>query len=124
MPRATVSGSSNFREELERFPGTSFLTSESKPDSSGKSTGTDLPQPAPAAESPFVPPLPVSPEVPSSVSTTDGSTQGTGPDQASLLDYSEVSPEEEEPSPVRASSFTRSSRKSSKLRAARPQLNK
>lgn len=90
MPKITGDGSSNAREELEQFPGTSFSTFVSRPDRSGISTGTDLQSPVPDAESPSEPDPPAS-QISSSASLTDGSTQGTGSGLPSLPVSSEES---------------------------------
>jgi len=85
------------REE-EPSAGTSFLTSGSKPDSSGSSTGTDPQSPVPDAENPSDLLPQASQPVPSSASLTDGSTQETSSDPASPPDSSAESPEEPESS--------------------------
>lgn len=77
------------REE-ESSAGTSSSTSESRLDRSGSSTGTDLQSPAQSAENPSDRDQP---QTPASyfASSTDGSGQETGSDQANLRDSSEES---------------------------------
>ena len=92
MPRINLNGPSNAFEERgdEPSPGISSLTSGSKPEWNGTSGMTDLPSPAPIAESLSSPdPAPWHPS--STADSTDGSGLETGSSQLSPLDYSEDS---------------------------------